>query len=113
MARESDGPTLLVLGLESLSSFQYLCSFPCMYELSYIYMSFNCCQTIRRGSSEFVLHTGNSLAGNPSVFASVCLLSMYLFAYSFVSSSCNFSVMFASSFQIFFFQVLGENSPVM
>jgi len=35
---ESNEPTLLVLGLESLSSFQYLCSFPCMYELSYIYV---------------------------------------------------------------------------
>ena len=70
-----------MLGLESLSSFQYLCSFPCMYEVSYIYISLNWCQTNRRGSSEFVLHTGNSLAGNPCVFASVCLSCMYSFTF--------------------------------
>jgi len=57
-------------------------SFPCMYETSYIYMSFNWCQTNRRGSSEFVLHTGNSLVGNPCVFANVCLSSMYSFVNS-------------------------------
>jgi len=74
---------LLVLGLESLISFQCLCSFPCMYELSYIYISFNWCQTNRRASSEFVLHTGNSLAGNPCVLTSVCLSLMYSFVYSF------------------------------
>ena len=34
---ESNGPTLLVLGLESPSSFQNLCSFPCMYELSRVF----------------------------------------------------------------------------
>ena len=59
--------------LESLSSSQYLHYFPCMYELSYIYKPFNWCQTNRRSSSEFALHTGDSLAGNPCVFASVCL----------------------------------------
>jgi len=53
-----------------------------MYGLSYIYISFNWCQTNRRGSSEFVLHTGNSLAGNLCVFASVCISSMYSFVYS-------------------------------
>jgi len=79
-----------------------------MYELSCIYMSFNWCQTNRRGSSEFVLHTGNSLAGNPCVFASVCLSSMYSFVYSFVSSSYSLSLMFTSSCHIFDFQVLGE-----
>jgi len=50
--------------------------------LSYIYISFNWCQTNRRGSSEFVLHTGNSLADNPCVFSSVCLSFMYSFVYS-------------------------------
>jgi len=70
-----------------------------------MYMSFNWCQTNRRGSSEFVLHTGNSLAGNPCVFASVCLSSMFSFVYSFVSSSCNLSLMFTSSFHIFCLQV--------
>jgi len=55
-----------------------------MYDLSYIYISFNWCQTNRKVSSEFLLHTGNSLAGNPCVFASVCLslASMYSFVYS-------------------------------
>ena len=70
-----------MLGLESLSSCQYLCSFPYMYELSYIYMSFNWCQTNRRASSEFVLHTGNSLAGNSCVFANV-LPFIYVFSVS-------------------------------
>jgi len=66
----------VVLELESLSSFQYLCSCPCMYDRSYTYLSFKCCQTNRRGSSEFVLHTGSSLTGNTCVFAfhlCVCL----------------------------------------
>jgi len=72
-----------------------------MYELSFIYLSFSWCQTNRRGSSEIVLHTGNSLAGNPCVFVSVCLSSMCSFVYSFVSSSCNLSLMVTSSFHIF------------
>ena len=107
---ESDGPKLLVLVLESLSSFQYLCSFPCMYDRSYIYLSFKWCQTNRRGSSEFVLHTGNSLAGNPCVFASVCLSSVCLFVYSFVSS-CNSSVMLTSFFHSLYFPGTWGNPP--
>jgi len=81
-----------------------------MYELSFIYMSFNWCQTNRRGSSEFVLHTGNSLAGNPCVFANACLSFMYLVVYSLfqVQESFNQSLMFTSSFHIIYFQVLGK-----
>jgi len=78
-----------VLGLESLSSFQYLCSFPCMYEFSYIYMSFNWCETNCRSSSEFALHTGDSLAGNPCVFANVLLFIYVFVCQQCVSSSCN------------------------
>jgi len=33
---ESNGPTLLALGLESVSSFHYLCSCPCVYESFHI-----------------------------------------------------------------------------
>jgi len=97
---------MLVLGLEVLSSFQYLCSFPCMHELSYVYISFNWCQTNR---SKIVLHTGNSLAGNPCVFASVYLSSMYSFVYSLFQVLLISFFMFTSSFHTFCFQELGEN----
>ena len=92
-----------MLELESLSSFQYLCSFPFMYDLSYIYISFNWCQTNRGGSFEFLLHTGKSLAGNPCAFASVCLSSMYSFVYSLFQVLVIFSVMYTSSFHSLYF----------
>ena len=57
----------LRFSIYALSSFQYLCSFPCMYELSYIYMSFNWCQTNRRGSSEFF--SANSTIAENGVFS--------------------------------------------
>jgi len=82
-----------------------------MYELSRIYMSFNWCQTNRRGSSKFVLHIGNSLAGNPCVFASVCLSSIYSLVYSCVSRSYNLSLMFTSSFPIFLFAGIWGKTP--
>ena len=97
------------LRLESLSSFQYLCSFLCMYDLSYIYMSFNWWQTDCRGSSEFVLQTGNSLAGNLCVFASVCLSSMYSFVYSLFQVLVISLLCLLLPSIVFIFQVLGEN----
>ena len=104
-----------MLGLESLSSFQYLCSFLRMYDLSYdlsyIYISFNLCQTNRRGSSEFVLHTGT-----PPRVIHVCFrvlafhlcirLCTVLFQVLVISPLC----LFLPSI-VFIFQVLGEKNP--
>jgi len=78
-----------------------------MYDLSCIYMSFNWCQMNRRGSSKFVLHTRNSLAGDSCV-TSVCLSSVHLFVYSLfqvfvISLSC---LLFPSI--VFIFEILGE-----
>ena len=41
------------------------------------------------GSSEFVLHTGNSLAGNPCVFANILPFIYVIVCEQCVSRSCN------------------------
>jgi len=45
------------------------------------------------------------------VFASVCLSSMYSFEFSFVSSSCNLSLLFTSSFHNFLFSGTWGKTP--